>query len=184
MSKKVKNQPLPIKLPIGISDFKEIIEATYYFVDKTPFIQEVFTHVTKASLITRPRRFGKTLNLSMLYYFLEMGILESKHEHLFHNFKISENTDLCAQYQNKYPVIFISFKKVASPTFEGAIKQIQLLISSLYRSFKTFLYDNLDKADLKQYNLFLEKEADLEDLKDALANLRTCLQKLIEKVYL
>ena len=175
MLKMTKKQLDPIKLPIGKSDFKKLIKGGYHFVDKTLFIKEAIKNISETSLITRPRRFGKTLALSMMYYFLEMGILEKNHENLFDNFEISQDKAFCQAYQNKFPVIFITFKSIESPTYEGAIKRIQSLISKLYTNFQPFLYEDLTVAARKQYDLFLEETADSEKLKNALSDLMQLL---------
>ena len=94
------------RLPVGVSDFKELIEENYFFVDKTSFIKEVMQDGAKVILITRPRRFGKTLNLSMLHYFLQI----KSEQNLFGNLTISKDEQFCSKHQNKYPVIFVSFK--------------------------------------------------------------------------
>ena len=87
-----------MKLPIGISDFKEIIKGEYQFTDKSLLIQEIINDSAKVILITRPRRFGKTLNLSMLYYFFQQN---NKEENLFKNLLISEEQEFCKNHQNQ-----------------------------------------------------------------------------------
>src|SRR5256885_15144117 len=99
-----------MRLPIGISDFQKLAMGNYTFVDKSFFIKEVMDDGTEVILITRPRRFGKTLNISMLYYFLHMNL--PKGENLFKGLAISEDIEFCKKHQHQYPVIFISFKDV------------------------------------------------------------------------
>lgn len=93
-------------LPIGIEDFKEIREEGYYYVDKTALIEQVLEKRSKVTLFTRPRRFGKSLNMSMLKRFFEIGTDPS----LFEGLHISKNAALCERYMGKYPVIAISLK--------------------------------------------------------------------------
>jgi len=100
-SKIMKNKKT---LEIGISDFKMIVENNHYFVDKTSLIYDFFTGFSNVSLITRPRRFGKTLNLSMIHYFFDIN----QKEDLFSDFEISKNKNFCKKHQNKYPVISIN----------------------------------------------------------------------------
>lgn len=97
-----------LKLPVGIEDFAEIRQAGFYYVDKTKFIEQLLDGWGKVNLFTRPRRFGKTLNMSMLRYFFEIGADAS----LFDGLQIAKNKKLCEEYQGKYPVIFLSFKNV------------------------------------------------------------------------
>ena len=99
-----------LRLPVGVSDFKEIIEGKYLFADKTDFIKDIIEDGAKVILITRPRRFGKTLTLSMLYHFLQINPEDD--QNLFEGLAISRDKDFCENYQNKYPIIFISFKDI------------------------------------------------------------------------
>ena len=101
-------------LPIGISDYKTIIDNNHYYVDKTLLIKEI-NEIAGVLLITRPRRFGKTLNLSMLKYFFEKT--EQKNDYLFHNTKIWQYSEYHRK-QGKYPVIFISFKNAKEDSWE------------------------------------------------------------------
>ena len=101
-----------MKLPIGISDFKKLIEGNYLFADKTLFIKDVIDDSADTILITRPRRFGKTLNLSMLYYFLSQNHYKEENKNLFKGLNISKEVEFCKKHQHQYPVIFISFKDI------------------------------------------------------------------------
>lgn len=92
-----------LKLPVGIENFEEIRRNQYYYIDKTKLIEQLFDSLGKVSLFTRPRRFGKTLNMSMLKSFFEIGTDTS----LFDGLYISENKELCKQHQGQYPVIFL-----------------------------------------------------------------------------
>lgn len=92
-----------LKLPVGIENFEEIRRNQYYYIDKTKLIEQLFDSLGKVSLFTRPRRFGKTLNMSMLKSFFEIGTDTS----LFDGLYISENKELCEQHQGQYPVIFL-----------------------------------------------------------------------------
>ncbi len=101
------------KLPIGISNFKELIEENYYYIDKTDFISEIIYSSAKIILLPRPRRFGKTLNLSMLNYFFNV---EEETRTLFSNLSISKNNE-AMNHCNKYPIIYISFKDLKEDSF-------------------------------------------------------------------
>lgn len=114
------------KLPVGLSDFKRVISDNYYYVDKSLFIQELIDQGAQALLIPRPRRFGKTLNLSMLRYFFEKT--EEDHGALFHHLKIWQAGEEYTRHQGKYPIIFLTFKDVKESTWESALEKIKRLI--------------------------------------------------------
>ena len=109
------------KIPIGVEDFKEIIQNNYY-VDKTKFIEDIINDGSKVKLFTRPRRFGKTLNMSTLKYFFDIKEGE-RNKKLFNNLYI-ENSPVFSE-QGKYPVIFISMKGIADNNFEESLKKIR-----------------------------------------------------------
>ena len=152
------------KLSIGISNFKEIIEDEYYYFDKTEFIENLFEEVSKIKLFTRPRRFGKTLNMSMLKYFFD---IENKEENkkLFSELDIEKSEYMSEQGQ--YPVIFISLKSIKAKTWEEAIQEIRLLVLELFSEYKYLLKD-LDEYDLPRFKKYLLGDADLSELKNAL----------------
>lgn len=114
-----------LKLPVGIEDFAEIRQAGFYYIDKTKFIEQLLDGWGKVNLFTRPRRFGKTLNMSMLRYFFEIGADVS----LFDGLQIAKNKKLCEEYQGKYPVIFLSFKNVEGLTFADAQYRLAELLA-------------------------------------------------------
>ena len=107
-----------LKLPVGIDDFEKIRRNEFYYVDKTKLIEQLLQNWGEVSLFTRPRRFGKTLNMSMLKCFFEIGTDHA----LFDGLYISGNKELCDTYMGKYPVIFLSLKGVEGLTFEEAKK--------------------------------------------------------------
>ena len=112
------------KLPVGIENFEEFSKEDFYYVDKTMFLAELLQNWGKVNLFTRPRRFGKTLNMSMLKCFFEIGTDKS----LFDGLKIAENKELCAEYQGQFPVIFISLKSVDGLTFASAAAALRTVI--------------------------------------------------------
>ena len=143
---------------IGAESFHELIESHSYYVDKTPFIRTVFKENTsKVMLITRPRRFGKTLTMSTFYDFLSLNIENpgdtSLQEKWFKNTKIFEDREFCSEYMGKFPVIFISLKAVSGSDFTGAYEQFGSIIFNLYNSFK-YLSDSpkLSDTDKKIFN--------------------------------
>ena len=143
------------KLPIGISNFKEIIEDEYYYFDKTEFIENLFEEVSKIKLFTRPRRFGKTLNMSMIKYFFD---IEKKNENkkLFENLKISENEYF--EKQGTAPVISISFRNYDESSWENGFEMIKNTISDLYDEFE-FVKENLSARKKEKYDSILFNRA-------------------------
>ena len=142
-------------LPIGLSDFKSIIEENYYYVDKTDLISNLLYDGAKVNLFTRPRRFGKTLNMSMLKHFfdIENGVENRK---LFEDLKISDSKYMTEQ--GKYPVIFISFKNLEEEDWKNCLRKIKNLIGDLYNEFE-FLRKKLNKRDLKFFDgIWMEEE--------------------------
>ena len=144
-------------LPIGLSDFKSIIEENYYYVDKTDLISNLLYDGAKVNLFTRPRRFGKTLNMSMLKHFfdIENGAENRK---LFENLKISDSEYMTEQ--GKYPVIFISFKNLEEEDWNNCLRKIKNLIGDLYNEFE-FLRKKLNKRDLKFFDSIWMEEEDV-----------------------
>ena len=113
-------------LPIGIDSFERIISSGYYYLDKTMFIKTLLHSAGMVNLFTRPRRFGKTLLLSTLKSFFEIG----SDPELFHGLAIQQEKELCEEYQGKFPVINISLKGIEGPTYESAIKKLNILIAT------------------------------------------------------
>ena len=130
------------KLPVGIENFEEFSKEDFYYVDKTMFLAELLQNWGKVNLFTRPRRFGKTLNMSMLKCFFEIGTDKS----LFDGLKIAENKELCAEYQGQFPVIFISLKSVDGLTFASAVAALRTLIGNEASRFQ-FLRDSDKLSD-------------------------------------
>ena len=139
--KKTRNRK---PLPIGVSDFKEIVENNYYYIDKTKLIKDILHYRAKVNLFTRPRRFGKTLNMSMIKYFFD---IENKEENrkLFDGLNISESEHM--QEQGQYPVIYISFRNMEEVSWENSHIAIRQLISNMYDEFK-FIREEMDEREL------------------------------------
>ena len=125
------------KLPIGIENFEEFSTENFYYVDKTAFIAELLQNWGKVNLFTRPRRFGKTLNMSMLKCFFEIGADKA----LFDDLKIAQEKELCEQYQGQFPVIFLSLKSVDGLTFESAAAAMRTVVGNEAARFG-FLQDS------------------------------------------
>ena len=135
-------------LPVGLDNFRKIRENRFYYVDKTKLIEQLLQNWGEVNLFTRPRRFGKTLNMSMLKSFFEIGTDPA----LFDGLYISQNKELCENYMGKYPVVFLSLKGVEGFTFEEAQSSLCELITSEARRFK-FL-PNSDWLDNDEKNIY------------------------------
>lgn len=168
------------KLPMGVEDFEEIRTMGYYYVDKTKLIKTLLENFGKVNLFTRPRRFGKTLNMSMLKYFFEMG----SDSVLFDGLDISKETNLCDRYFGKFPVIAISLKNAASNTFDDAKELFRNIIGQEALRFPFLMESNsLSETERKQYKALIQVDDygafTMADslLKGSLLLLSCCLQK-------
>ena len=165
------------RLAIGLSDFKHLIEEDFYYFDKTKFIEEIIEDGSQVKLFARPRRFGKTLNMSMLKYFFD---IENKEENkkIFKDLYI-EKTEAFKE-QGQYPVIFLSLKDLKALTWEQMEKAIKSAISRLFSEYK-YLLNDLDKFDTLTFENILLKNTELEDLKEALKFLTRILYEKYNK---
>jgi len=157
MIKKGKNEKIEKKknLPVGIDNFEVMIQNNYYYFDKTGLIEEILESGTTRILFTRPRRFGKSLNMSMLKYFFDVKN-KDENKKLFENLEISKSEYFDRQGQN--PVIFISFKDFEETNWENGFNSIKEEIKSLYNEFR-FLREKLEKSDLMDFdNIWLKKK--------------------------
>ena len=166
-----------LKLPVGIENFEEIRRNRFYYVDKTKLIEQLVETGGKVTLFTRPRRFGKTLNMSMLRSFFEMGSDAS----LFDGLYIAENKALCEEYMGKYPVIFLSLKSVEGLNFEDARYRMIALISIEAERFG-FLADSehLSENERERYKamISLHNGTNAMDEKVLISSLRILSQLL------
>lgn len=171
--KKTRNRK---PLPIGVSDFKEIVENNYYYIDKTKLIEDILHYRAKVNLFTRPRRFGKTLNMSMIKYFFD---IENKEENrkLFDGLNISESEHM--HEQGQYPVIYISFRNMEEVSWENSHIAIRQLISNMYDEFK-FIREEMDERELFYFdNVWFNK--DIADWKGSLKALTKYLYEYYGK---
>ena len=164
------------KIPIGIDDFKKIRENNYYYIDKTKFIEEIGKNVGKTLLFTRPRRFGKTLNMSMLKYFFDIKNKE-ENKKLFQDLYI-EKSDFFKE-QGAYPVVYISLKGIKADTWESSFFLIKSLISSIYNEFE-YIREKLNESQLDSFNKVWLKKDDGE-YRNALKNLTSFLYEYYKK---
>ena len=145
------------KLPIGIEDFEEIRTQDFYYVDKTEMIRDLLENWGKVNLFTRPRRFGKSLNMSMLKYFFQVNTDKT----LFNGLKISEETELCEAYMGKFPVISISLKAISAMSYEKAIEMIVPMFQYEIGKFQYLLESKkLTAYDKEVYRGLLERNID------------------------
>ena len=164
------------KIPVGIDDFKKLRENDAYYVDKTEFISEILDDGAEVKLFTRPRRFGKTLNMSMLKYFFDIDNAEENRK-LFSELDIEKSEYFSEQGQ--YPVIFISLKGIKSNSWEECLFDLKSLISNLYNEFE-FVRASLNESELKEFNKIWFKKDDGE-YKNALRNLTAYLYRHYKK---
>ena len=164
------------KLPIGLSDFKDMIEKNYYYFDKSELIENILEDGSIVKLFTRPRRFGKTLNMSMLKYFFDVKNKE-ENKKLFEGLNISKSEYF--EKQGEFPVISISFKNYNKNDWESGFKSIKSTISDIYAKFE-YLMEHLNKRDLKKFeDIWLEK--DEGDWERSLLNLTKYVYEYYEK---
>ena len=164
------------KLPIGIDDFKKLIEKNAYYIDKTKYIEKILDDISEVKLFIRPRRFGKTLNMLTLKYFFD---IENKEENrkLFKNLYIEKSEYF--KEQGQYPVIFISLKGLKEKTWENCFNEIKALISKLYNEFE-FIKKVLNESELNIFDKIWLKKDDGE-YTNALKNLTSFLYKYYKK---
>ena len=167
------------RIPIGVSNFKHLIDEDLYYFDKTKFIEDIIKDGSQVKLFTRPRRFGKTLNMSMLKYFFD---IEKKEENrkLFKDLYI-ENTDLFKE-QGKYPVVFLSLKDLKATTWEEMERKIIITLSDFFSDYE-YLLNELTGINFENLKNIIYKKSNIEDLTIALKFLTKILyEKYNEKV--
>ena len=145
-------------VPVGIEDFERIVREDYYYVDKTLLIEELLINRAPVTIFTRPRRFGKTLNMSMIKYFFDVKNKE-KNKKLFENLKIY-NSEYMSE-QGKYPVIFISLKDLKGDTWEECLKRLKLFIFDLYAEFE-YIREKMNEWDKRKFEKVLYEKEDAD----------------------
>ena len=164
------------ELNLGYSDFKNIIENDNYFVDKSLLIKEVINAQKAVLLLPRPRRFGKTLNLSMLRYFFDKS--EPENKKLFENLKIWQCENKIKQKQGKYPVIYLTFKDTKKNTWKSCYSHIRTELVKLYGQFRYLLESNvLYENEKSEFNKILNKTAEPEDYENSIKQLSEYLNR-------
>lgn len=164
------------KLPIGIENFKEMRKQEFYYVDKTGLIIDLLADWGKVNLFTRPRRFGKTLNMSMLASFFEVGADAS----LFDGLRVSEEKELCENYLGKFPVVFVSLKGVDGLTFDDAYARLRILIRN--EALRLEVLRESGKLSMEEKNAYLRLVSENPEKTDITESLKLLCQ-LLEKHY-
>lgn len=173
-----------MEFPIGISDFEELVEGNFYFVDKSLLIKEIMEDGAKVMLLTRPRRFGKTLNLSMLHYFLSENYYKDQaNQNLFEGLNISKDVEFCKKHQGQYPVLFISFKDIKVKEYAEAYAGITELIRRLYEKHSYLLEGNyLSESEKNIFMALLNQEASETNVTAAIQQLAEYMTRKFKKL--
>ncbi len=162
------------QLPIGIDNFKEIVNGKYYYVDKTGLISDLLGNMGKVNLFTRPRRFGKSLNMSMLKCFFEID----SDKNIFDGLAITKDKKLCEKYMGKYPVVFVSLKDVDGDTFEAAYNQLRNIICKEALRLEVLSNSSkLNDEELISYRKITKQQDDVTDIKNSLEMFCRLLEK-------
>ena len=148
------------RIGIGVSDFKKIIEEEFYYFDKTKFIEEIIQDGAEVKLFTRPRRFGKTLNMSMLKYFFDIKGAEENRK-LFKNLYIEKTESF--KEQGQYPVVFLSLKDLKARTWEEMERKIIITLSDFFSEYQ-YILEELNENDTNKFKKVLIGEANLSNL--------------------
>ena len=169
-----------MNIPVGVSNFEEIRKNGCYYIDKSGLIVELLSRTgTKVTLITRPRRFGKTLGMSMLESFFD---IRKDSKELFEGLEIANHQTLCDEWMNRYPTVFVSFRQVDGLDFTGAYDMLTWVISELYKKYLYLLdSDKIDSSDKDVAKQLVRGNASLKDTKGSLLLLTRMMQQHYEK---
>lgn len=169
-----------LNIPVGISDFERIRELDYYYVDKTGLIKALLRgEMDEVILITRPRRFGKTMAMSMLNSFLD---IRKDSGHLFEGLEISKETAICERWMNQYPTLFLSFKDVDGSTFENAFNFLKYIVAEVCKQHMYLLdSDDVDKEDKLVYEKLKSGDASLIEIQSCILRITNMLESYYKK---
>ena len=174
-------------LPVGVENFEDIIKSDYYYVDKTMFIKEMLDLKGKVNLFTRPRRFGKTLNLSMLRYFFEDTgdkVRNEQNKELFRNMKITDAGEKYTEQMGMYPVINLTLKSAKQEDFENAYYTMQVEIASEFDRHRSVIETGKEKLTQKEYEQYIriaDEEVDEKQVRGSLKLFSRCMYKITGK---
>ena len=164
-----------LNIPVGISDFEKIRNGGFYYIDKSGLITEILNEKAEVTLITRPRRFGKTLGMSMLESFFD---IRKDSKELFEGLEIAEHQALCDEWMNQYPTIFVSFRQVDGLNFTGAYDMLTWVISELYKEHRYLLdSDRIDTSDKEIAKQLEWGQASMKNMKGSLMLLTRMMQQ-------
>ena len=169
-----------INIPVGISDFERIRELNYYYVDKTGLIKTLLQgEMDQVTLITRPRRFGKTMAMNMFASFLD---IRKDSKELFDGLEISKEKEICKNWMNQYPILFLSLKDVDGTTFENAFNMLKFVISSLC-SQNSYLEtgENIRENEKDIFSRLRSQTASITDIKGSIVTIMNMMQSYYEK---
>ena len=168
------------ELPVGVEDFKTLIDNNYYFVDKTLLLRDLVHNIGKVNLFTRPRRFGKTLNLSMIQYYFEKQ--KTDNSYLFEGLKISQAGERYKAYMGQYPVITLSFKGMKKDTYEEALKNFKWMISQeCQRHMEILQSEKIIDADKELFQKLLSRQGDISDYSVSVQFLTNSLMQIHDR---
>jgi hypothetical protein len=169
-----------LNIPVGISDFERIRELDYYYVDKTGLIKTLLRgEMDQVTLITRPRRFGKTMAMSMLNSFLD---IKKDSKGLFEGLEISKETEICEKWMNQYPTLFLSFKDVDGTTFENAFNFLKFIVSELCKQHIYLLNsDDIDKEDKLVFEKLKSCNANMTEIQSCILRITNMLKSYYKK---
>lgn len=162
-----------VNLPYGVDNFAKVRESNCYYIDKTGFIKELLDRTFDVNLITRPRRFGKTLTMSMLAEFFD---IRKDSKQMFEGLEIAKYTDFCAEWMNQWPVLFLTLKNVDGRKFENAYNILKNAIATLCKEHSYLL--SSEAADPDDKEIFLRLKAEKADITDVQCALDTLLRMM------
>ena len=174
-------------LPVGVENFEDLVKSEYYYVDKTMFIKEMLDLKGKVNLFTRPRRFGKTLNLSMLRYFFEDTgdkVKNEQNKELFRGMKITNAREKYTEQMGVYPVINLTLKSAKQEDFENAYYTMQVEIASEFDRHRSVIETGREKLTQKEYEQYIriaDEEADEKQVRGSLKLFSRCMYKITGK---
>ena len=169
-----------INVPVGISNFEKIRQDGYYYVDKTGLIKDMLENkIPEVTLITRPRRFGKTLVMSMLASFFD---IKRDSKEFFQGLEITKEEKICKEFMNQYPTLFLSFKDVDGTTFENAFGLLQLMISDICKKNAYLLESEfIDEDDKKIFKRLKSREASLSEIQSSIVLLMNMMYQSLRQ---
>lgn len=169
-----------LNIPVGISDFERIRELNYYYVDKTGLIKTLLQgEMDQVTLITRPRRFGKTMAMNMLNSFLD---IRKDSRHLFKGLEIFDEVEICEKWMNQYPTLFLSFKDVDGTTFENAFNFLKFIISEVCKQHVYLLdSDEIDEGDKLVFQKLKTCSASMMEIQSCILRITNMLKSYYKK---